>query len=1479
MTTLVVPASAPGQGPMPGARQGPRFHPDASFTAESMLRNAAGHVKAGQWSEAIDLYQRVIREHGEAVTQVGKDDPAGENAAGAAAARPVASATILYLDARQNCHRRIAAMPPEARALYRRRVDADAERLYRDGLERSDPAPLRQVAEEAFCSSFGDDAVEALGDLAFRAGRFAEALGHYRRLVPDPSAPAGGLVHPDPDVALASIAAKALLCRAAVGEAPPVPAELEAYARDYPGVEGRLAGRTGSLADSLANAITQDGLATTPRAEDGWPTFAGAMSRTRIAAATVDVGSLQWKLKLDPVPQPRPMGGPMFFGGRMAPGASPTRPDRGLAFFPLVLDEQVVLCDAERIVAYNLGDRPASDPAAAAGESEVKLAWEQALPAGGLGGSGRLAYLNAPRYTATAAGDRLFARLGPPGGPRLGSSYLVAVDRKAEGKLLWRRPAGEVELPRRQGAGGRIASFEGTPVADSRNVYVGLTETGSMAAMTALYVACLDADTGATRWARFLGEATLAFDAMMGMPFADDVGNRLLTLAGGTIYYQTNLGAVVALDADTGAIRWLTTYPTVPQTGRTSQGRDLNPAIVHDGLVIVAPDDSSDILAFDAATGRPAWRTSLGDAEIVHVLGVAQGRIIATGNRVWSFDARTGKLLRYWPEGGAGFQGFGRGVLAGRYVYWPTRSEIHVLDQATGLKADDAEPIPLQAGFGVTGGNLAVGDGYLVVAGEDSLVVFCQNRRLIDRYREAIAAAPDRADNYVRLARVAEASGDDDLALSTLDQAAERLKPAEALDGRPLDEAVRRQRHRVLLRLAGKASTDGDWAAAAQRFEAAAAAAQAPRDRLAARLNQAQALERKGDPATSVALLQMILAEESLRGLTVPADDRRTVRADLLVADRLSDLLATHGRAIYEPFDRDAKDLLDRGRADADPRLLEEVGQSYPAASVATAALLALAQLHDRQEHPAEAARAYKKLLAMSPSRADEADRARALLGLGRAYEAQGYLVPARDAYAAAQSRFPTLRLSGQDATVGAIAAERLARAPFAALAGDRPEPSLPEPLGRVWVAHWPSTVRPIGAEGVPPARGAGRIFLAEGGTLRPLDPATGRYPWSADLGGDPVWVSYMADRVLAATTSRLTALDVRTGAVRWTFDAGNPNAARRAPNPFARPAPDEPRRAGDNNLAAADNEPPARLDDLRVVRGRVFARRGDRELIALDGESGQIDWAFRPAGGATLHTKFWVGPHRAVVQVRDPNATIVLDTETGRPISEFAQGENEEAWGRDPLPLDDDRVAVVVGGRHVALLDLNRGAAVWTYRESSALPRSGPPRLMGDAGRLLVLRDGSELIRLDPTTGRKLWSRLLGVEDLSEWSEALALDADRVYCATGPTLTAYNLDDGQPVWKRYLVGPRLGWALALADRSLVAYPSPARSIENDGLAELPILLVRRDTGRLVQRVRLGEPASALAVRLAPETVLVATQSSGWALGPSPVMDAAAEDR
>ncbi len=254
--------------------------------------------------------------------------------------------------------------------------------------------------------------------------------------------------------------------------------------------------------------------------------------------------------------------------------------------------------------------------------------------------------------------------------------------------------------------------------------------------MTSTYVACLDPETGNPRWVRYICEANTT--ANFQGTNSPEINHRLLALDGPTVYYQTNLGAVVALDVEAGTIRWMATYPWQGRgVSGEGQERDLNPAVVHDGLVIVAPDDTPSIYAFDAATGRMVWKTRpVPEVRLTHLLGVAKGHVVATGDRVLLYDVKTGVLKHGWPDGPQTAQGFGRGLLAGDKIYWPTKTEIHVLDQETGARAD--APIKLQS-FQASGGNLAVGDGFLVVAGTESMVVFCQNRRLMERYRDEIA--------------------------------------------------------------------------------------------------------------------------------------------------------------------------------------------------------------------------------------------------------------------------------------------------------------------------------------------------------------------------------------------------------------------------------------------------------------------------------------------------------------------------------------------------------------------------------------------------------------------------------------------------------------------------------------------------------------------------------------------------------------------
>ena len=275
-----------------------------------------------------------------------------------------------------------------------------------------------------------------------------------------------------------------------------------------------------------------------------------------------------------------------------------------------------------------------------------------------------------------------------------GSSSIIALDWDTEGKLLWERKSASIVLPNqpaeRIGGNRTTVSFEGAPVADARSVYVAVTDRREQ---TATYVVCLDADTGLTRWIRYLGTASPDGDNFFGMPMqfggmiaSSDFNHRLLSLEGPALYYQTNLGAVVALEAETGGTLWVATYPRQEsrRLGGNGSERDLNPAVVHDGRVFVAPSDADAIFAFDAGSGRLLWKSDpiADDVKLSDLLGVAKDRLVATGNRVLLFDVKTGKMLHAWPDAGKSLEGYGRGLLAGDFIYWPTsNNEIQVLYQ------------------------------------------------------------------------------------------------------------------------------------------------------------------------------------------------------------------------------------------------------------------------------------------------------------------------------------------------------------------------------------------------------------------------------------------------------------------------------------------------------------------------------------------------------------------------------------------------------------------------------------------------------------------------------------------------------------------------------------------------------------------------------------------------------------------------------
>ncbi len=713
---------------------------EASSSSKALVERAKAHAAEKQWDEAIETLRQVSeREGGKLV----RTDP------------------WQFITVREYVNRRLADMPPEGLALYRSRVDSLARRWYEQGVAERDPKLLRRVVDQFFVSSPGAAALNALGEMALERGDYQQARWCWERISPELRATNGEplwlslrsgaaevkpqaeamdraaitsksssrpwLAYPDTKLDLADIRARLVLTSIMEGSVARARIELADFNRRHPAAKGRMAGREGLYSETLARLLSAaESRPAAPPPKD-WLTFAGSTERTAIAAEPRSLGRKLWEVPLDEGKPLKADVSSLELIGRGLHWRLPTSRTADdnqalLSYYPIVIGNLVLYNTIDKIFALDLRTgkpawpvkpRPGQDLHRLPGEvySGLKDQDRSLDPGEGL----LFAAFGAPRFSMTVAGGRLYARLGSPitehpleapGGP----NYLVCLDLEAEGLLLWRTGSESAHDDR--------WAFEGPPIVEGNNVYVVMRYND---VRPQVQVACLDARNGALRWRKLV-----CTNESVGGGRCAEITSNLLTLAEGTLYLNTNLGAIAALSADNGDIRWISGYSRA-RAGEEDAAhfyRDLNPCVYCRGSLFVAPSDSPNIFAFDASTGRLLWDCPH-FPETIHLLGVGGNNLIASGKQICWIDINSGKVIRYWTDPTS--SGYGRGVLAGDQVYWPMRTQIRRFKQrvlADGpLDAD--EPIEFgQFDPPVASGNLVAANGYLLIATPTRLVAF-----------------------------------------------------------------------------------------------------------------------------------------------------------------------------------------------------------------------------------------------------------------------------------------------------------------------------------------------------------------------------------------------------------------------------------------------------------------------------------------------------------------------------------------------------------------------------------------------------------------------------------------------------------------------------------------------------------------------------------------------------------------------------------
>jgi outer membrane protein assembly factor BamB/tetratricopeptide (TPR) repeat protein len=1313
------------------------------------LKQAALLASQRRWGEALTEYQRLCDEAGEVLLPLDKGP----------------SACTVWLQLRRCCQLELAQLPVEGQAVYRQRQAVLAERQLRRAQAERDPLLLRQVVDQSFATPAAAQALNWLGDLAFEEGDFVQARFWWSCL----AAPLGvwsaeeekeiaaalrALRVPTPPPDLAQVRAKQILALIFQGDLLAAARALAAFRREHGPARGHLAGEEGNYAD-----ILQRWLRTPPDfpEQQGWLTFAGHPCRQRelvhFPSCRLWAAGPAWSLRLT---EPEKV---------LSPDESLTplrQPAVIPCIHPAIAAGRVWINTGRELLAFALesGRLLFRYRLPAEREAAGETPWPRAIPEG----------------TVTIAEGRLYACLEAPSLLQEPEKHTVAghwlvcfdlPDREEEApQLRWR--------VRARIAGGHHGRFTGAPLVVGGRAYLLLQY--QRGPQTIWAGQAYTAAEGKQLWSRELAAVSAE------VPFQP----RLWTQAGNLLVTWVP-GSVLAVEPESGKLVWKVSYPPRPAAGKTAgeagarlpeeadpQISDPRAPIYAADLLWVAPADAGRLLALDPATGRLLWERD--DLAVQHLLGVSQGRLLfATPQGLRAVKAATGVDAGGWVQPQEGrLPSAGRGLLADGWLLWPVADPpfpCRAVDVETGQPVRgllSLEPTRLRQ---LRAGQMAFGEGCLVVTDGIWLTAYVPPERLRQTYQEQLQAHPKKAALLYRLGLAHLGAGRWQEAEQYLRQAEQafpageqRLQVQETRHQLLCDQARKAAQRAFAAKASeasqtpgGEAATDSILAEATAWYRQAAAADFPAPWRRRALEEWARFWEQVGRPAEAAAIWQTILREPQLCWSAMPVGTgtgRSCAGAE--AAGAIARLVRQQGPASYALFEQQAAAALAQARTGAD---LLSLVQTYPNALAVRQALRRWARQPPEGVSAADRAQLFQVALALGQNCYEPEEKRVLLRGLARAYEDEG-------CWEAAQAVWQQLAESEPD-----VKARQSVESKSNKKREKKSLSSASDPVAvgeRRWQAASEQLLRPCRGPLAPSA--AELVFLWQAGGLECREAATGQRRWRRELAQPPVWLGCQADILVLADKEGLYALRLADGQLRWRW-----------PSALEKVSPAE--------------QPPFWMGASLVV---LAADR--RRLWALQPELGVPLWEL-PAPSADLRPRDG-GAFRLYAGADD--AGLLLQTTGGALWGVTAQGQVRCAaqgvspWTGPPQFLGAEAFAEVDEQGQVQVWDRWQGRRRWTAALPLATARTGePPRLWSLPQGLFVLVPcnlGYHLVCLDPQTGRARWPERLRLLPQGVAPSALTADNRAVYLASGRLLLAWELASGRLLWKQTLSEAAPAW-------------------------------------------------------------------------------------
>ncbi|MFI5381089.1 MAG: PQQ-binding-like beta-propeller repeat protein [Tepidisphaerales bacterium] len=948
-----------------------------------------------EWPKSADIYQEILEKYKDRVVPIAFNDK---------------QQATKYASVCEAVRARLAKWPQEGLTVYRNRFEPKAAELL-DQAKRDDAGALHEVYDRYFVTESARKAGLQLMDLYMEMGEFAGAAQVGQRLLE---------MHPS----LGNDEPLLLFCTASALHLSGNNATATHYAQDllkrYAQATAMIGGQQVKLVDAMEKAMAGPPANATSASSDGYPMIGGDASRTALSAASADPTS---RVALVQIPAPS-ITAPteQLRSGALSYFENARTTGMGTSVMPAVDRGELFFQDGQRLWAVHL-------------ESGVPLAgWQQtysgrsgmyvvghSIVANQMGEPWNSMQFSSPRqFSVTVTDDAVLAVMGMPdqrmmvgfGGIAASSSdsgtRLVCLDR-VTGHLRWM--ASPADIPNNAGNPKNI-SFSGSPLVVGDNVYViGRGSTG--AGVEDCHVLCYDMNpgrpAGRLRWTCYIASSQNGV-ANFGMPVMAPETLSHLAFAGGKVFVCTNLGAVAAIDAYSGATAWLVLYTRNESAAAGGRNRGMwngwnqqvisqdtprpwvfNPVMVSDGKLFVLPADARYLAVYDAATGEEIKQIPR-DLEItpsnsgrLDMLLAVNGRIlaVATSTMVVHLDwtkaaVEKNNRSRLTPESVPWFFDFGdkisgRPFISKTSLVVPTVSSLSVFNirnpangrivkrYPTGEWPSDKTPDREAPG------NVVVAQDHVIIANPWNVSIYSDMASARKKFDVALLANPSDVDARLVFSEQNFNAGEYQQSLGLLDEA------VKVLGG--LKDQASPARNRIFadaLLFAQRIQTRDPQATdmASQLFDRVAAAASNASQQVVYRTARARFHEslaakagKREGLARAVELYQEILLDNDFRTVTLSPDDTSAPRqAGGIAEDAIRELVKRGGPEVYAAFEKTASDLLASLTAAGKPDDLMEIAEKYPNAAAAPKALLQAATFYEQQDKPRMAVQVLRRL-------------------------------------------------------------------------------------------------------------------------------------------------------------------------------------------------------------------------------------------------------------------------------------------------------------------------------------------------------------------------------------------------------------------------------------------------------------------------------------------------------------------------------------